>query len=67
MYPETKSKSDRERFRAFKEGWLRAGGLYVRRKLASGMNEEELPKLCVTCWQSSARRASCMAIRYGEV
>ena len=43
MYPKRKAKSDRERFlEAFKKKVGCAPEVYVRRKLAAGMNEEEL-------------------------
>ena len=46
MYPKRKAKSDRERFlESFKKKVGCAPEVYVRRKLASGMNEEELSKL----------------------
>ena len=68
MYPKRKAKSDRERFlEAFKKKVGCAPEVYVRRKLASGMNEEELSKLYDMLAIEIARRASCTAIRYGEV
>ena len=46
MYPKRKAKSDRERFlESFKKKVGCAPEVYVRRKLAAGMNEEESAKL----------------------
>lgn len=68
MYPKRKAKSDRERFlEAFKKKVGCAPEVYVRRKLASGMNEEELSKLYDMLAIEIARRASCTAIRYADV
>lgn len=68
MYPKRKAKSDRERFlEVFKKKVGCTPEVYVRRKLASGMNEEELSKLYDMLAIEIARRASCTAIRYGEV
>ena len=68
MYPKRKAKSDRERFlEAFKKKVGCAPEVYVRRKLAAGMNEEELSRLYDMLAIEIARRASCTAIRYGEV
>ena len=68
MYQKRKAKSDRERFlEAFKKKVGCAPEVYVRRKLASGMNEEELSKLYDMLAIEIARRASCTAIRYADV
>lgn len=68
MYPKRKAKSDRERFLdAFKKKVGCTPEVYVRRKLASGMNETELSKLYDMLAIEIARRASCTAIRYADV
>jgi len=68
MYPKRKAKSDRERFLdAFKKKVGCTPEVYVRRKLASGMEETELSKLYDMLAIEIARRASCTAIRYQDV
>ena len=68
MYPKRKAKSDRERFLdAFKKKVGCTPEVYVRRKLASGMEETELSKLYDMLAIEIARRASCTAIRYADV
>lgn len=68
MYPKRKAKSDRERFlEAFKKKVGCAPEVYVRRKLASGMDEAELSRLYDMLAIEIARRAACTAIRYAEV
>ena len=68
MYPKRKAKSDRERFLdAFKKNVGCTPEVYVRRKLASGMEETELSKLYDMLAIEIARRASCTAIRYQDV
>ena len=65
MYPKRKAKSDRERFlESFQKKVGCAPEVYVRRKLAGGMREEELAKLYDMLAVEIARRASCTAIRY---
>ncbi len=68
MYPKRKAKSDRERFlESFKKKVGCAPEVYVRRKLAAGMQEEELAKRYDMLAIEIARRASCTAIRYADV
>lgn len=68
MYPKRKAKSDRERFLdAFKKKVGCTPEVYVRRKLASGMKEEELSRLYDMLAIEIARRASCTAVRYQDV
>ena len=68
MYPKRKAKSDRERFlEAFKKKVGCAPEVYVRRKLESGMKEEELARLYDMLAIEIARKASCTAIRYQDV
>ena len=68
MYPKRKAKSDRERFLdAFKKKVGCAPEVYVRRKLAAGVQETELSKLYDMLAIEIARRASCTAIRYADV
>ena len=63
MYPKRKAKSDRERFlESFKKKVGCAPEVYVRRKLAAGMQEEELAKRYDMLAIEIARRASCTAI-----
>ena len=59
MYPKRKAKSDRERFlEAFKKKVGCTPEVYVRRKLAAGMNEEELSRLYDMLAIEIARRAT---------
>lgn len=68
MYPKRKAKSDRERFlEAFKKKVGCAPEVYVRRKLAGGMEEGELSRLYDMLAIEIARRASCTAIRYADI
>ena len=68
MYPKKKPKTDRERFYdAFGKKVGCTPEVYVRRKLAAGMNEEELSRLYDMLAIEIARRASCTAIRYADV
>lgn len=68
MYPKRKAKSDRERFLdAFKKRVGAAPKEYVRRKLASGMDEAELKRLYDMLAVEIARRAHCTAVRFDEL
>lgn len=68
MYPKRKPKSDRERFlEAFTKKVGAAPDVYVRRKLAAGVDEGQLRQMYDLLAVEIARRAHCTAIRYAEL
>ena len=65
MYPKKQPKSDQERFlAAFKKRVGATPEEYVRRKLASGMDEAELRRLYDLLAVEVAMKARCTALRY---
>ena len=65
MYPKKQPKSDQERFlAAFKKRVGATPEEYVRRKLASGMDEAELCRLYDLLAVEVAMKARCTALRY---
>lgn len=65
MYPKKQPKSDQERFlSAFKKRVGATPEEYVRRKLASGMDEAELRRLYDLLAVEVAMKARCTALRY---
>ena len=68
MYPKRKPKSDRERFlEAFTKKVGAAPDVYVRRKLAAGVDEAQLRQMYDLLAAEIARRAHGTAIRYAEL
>ena len=68
MYPKRKPKSDRERFlEAFTKKVGAAPDVYVRRKLAAGVDEGQLRQMYDLLAVEIARRVHCTAIRYAEL
>lgn len=67
MYPKKERKSDRERFLdAFDKQVGATPQIYLRRKLAGGMNEAELRRLYDLLAVEIAKKAHCTAIRFDE-
>lgn len=67
MYPKKQRKSDRERFLdAFSKQVGTTPLIYLRRKLALGMNESELRRLYDLLAVEIAKKARCTAIRFDE-
>lgn len=65
MYPKKTAKTDRERFiEAFEKKVGVQPAAYCRRKLASGVVEEQLRKMYDMLAVEIAKRAHCTAIRY---
>mgnify|MGYP004464824751 CR=1 FL=1 len=68
MYPKRKPKSDRERFlEAFEKKVGAAPEVYVRRKLAAGVEEARLRQLYDLLAVEIARRTHSSAIRYDDL
>ena len=67
MYPKKKPKTDEERFReVFAKKVGTTPGVYLRRKLAAGVNEGELRRMYDMLAVELARNAHCKAIRFDE-
>lgn len=65
MYPKRKAKTDRERFlEAFSKKVGTSPEIYVKRKLAAGVEPTQLRQLYDLLAVEIARRAHCTAIRY---
>ena len=68
MYPKKQPKSDRERFlAAFQKRVGASPEQYLRRKLASGVDERELHRLYDMLAVEIAMKARCTAIRYDSL
>lgn len=68
MYPKKQPKTDRERFvQAFVKKVGAEPAVYVKRKLAAGMDEKELQTLYDQVAVEIAMRAHCTAIRYADL
>lgn len=68
MYQKRKPKSDTERFmEAFRKKVGASPEDYLRRKLAAGVNEDELRRLYDMLSVEIARRAHCTAIKYDSL
>lgn len=68
MYPKKQPKSDAERFlSAFRKKVGAGPEEYLNRKLAAGMDEQELQRLYDMLAVEIARKVHCTAIRYEDV
>ena len=68
MYPKKQPKSDRERFlAAFQKRVGASPEQYLRRKLASGVDEKELRRLYDMLAVEIAMKAHCTALKYDAI
>ena len=68
MYPKKQPKSDRERFlAAFQKRVGASPEQYLRRKLASGVDERELHRLYDMLAVEIAMKARCTALKYDDL